>query len=439
MRQLPIYLLIVIFVLSACNPDNIIPGIDDLINTDSIPGMDDFSDDPSDDPTNEAVLWEYEDFDMAITDLVVDGKDNVYFYTKVDEEYVLSAINNKGEVNWKIALTGGSYMQNAIMLANDKIILSYDYNVLACFNTADGSEVWKTSITNFSDMAFSNGTIYLAQTITWDTQSWVTAVDVSNGDVKWEQTMDKHIATKISADQNHICFASEDQLNYPYKIGITLLTDQGDNVTIDWDFYKEYDSSDIAAKPRRASFDDQGNVFYEEGTTGSTYIYSFDVSEGTENWNTKLSDFALPDPVVLYYPGKIVASYKSDESWAIVNSTVILNSADGTVVKKNDDIVLNDNQILLTGDYSTVVFNLLKGNQPTLQIYSPTGELSVSENTDYVGWFITSIVDVRIATEGNLLIYYSDKLQCIKQDLAVPKAGTWYVRKGNNANTNSLQ
>lgn len=437
MRQLSIYLTIILFALVSCNPDNIIPGIDDLNDTDSIAG----NDDPSDDPTNDAVLWEYkvDNYDMALTNMVVDSKDNAYFYSRVDDENVLWAINNKGELNWKITLTGGSYMQNAIMLANDKIILSYDYNVLACFNPADGSEIWKTTITNFSDMAFSNGTIYLAQTITWNTQSWVTAVDVNSGNIKWEKLMDKHIETKISAYQNHICFASEDQLNYPFKIGITMLTDNGDNVTENWKFYKEYDSSNIAVKSRRATFDDQGNVFYEEGTSGSTYIYSFKVADGAENWNSKLSDFELPDPALLFYPGKIVASYKSDESWGIVNSTIILNSADGKVVKKNDDIVLNDSQILLTGDYSTVVFNLLKDNQPTLQIYTSTGELSSSENMDYVGWFINSIEDARITTEGNLLIYYGDKLQCIKQSLAVPKSGTWYVRKGNNANTNSLQ
>lgn len=399
--------------------------------------------DPNDTLTTEnpTALWEYEfdQIDVLLTDLVVDNNDNSYFFAKANEEYVLYSLDKEGALRWSSTIPFGSYLNSGIMLAGDKLILSYQYDVVAAYNLNDGSQIWSTTLTvSYSDMAFSEGIVYVAQTTTFNTESQISAIDASTGAIKWEHYMDKHIGTKISVHENQICVVSDYQLPWPFEIALTILSDNGTSATEVWSHFKPYDSNESYAKPRRATFDGLGHIYFEEDVTDTTYIHSYNVSDGQENWETKLCNFGLPEPFILYGNGIITASYKSDESWAIVNSIVTLEASTGNIIKQNDDVVLNDSQVLLTGDNSTLVFNRLLNDEPTLQVYDLNGDLINTFSADYLGMMVTSLVDCKITSEGNLVIIDQEKVMAIEANFTPALSGTWSCRKGTNGNTNSI-
>ncbi len=435
MKQIQLFLFAIVIAFASCTPEDIVPIPDDPNNN---------QDNHTDTSANSLALWEYkiDEYDVLLTDLVLDNNDNSYFFAKADDKYFLYSLDKIGTLRWSQELPFGSYLNSGIMLAGDKLILSYQYDIIAAYNINNGTEIWSTTLSvSFSDMAYNDGIIYVAQTTTWDTESKISAIDAGTGAVKWDYPMDKHIDTKISVYKNAICVVSEFQLPWPFEIGLTILTDNGSSATEVWRHYQPRDNNPSEPiKPRRASFDGLGNIYYEESTTDTTYIHAHKVSDGTVNWAKKLCNFGLPEPAILFGNGKVTASYKSDESWGIVNSLITLDASTGNTENQNDDIILNDEQVLLTGDYSTVVFNRLVDDVPTMQLYSSSGDLVSSASADYLGWFVTSLSDCRISSEGNLIVIQGGDgiVKCIKAGLTQAKAGTWSCRKGTNANTNSI-
>lgn len=433
MKRIPLILFAIILAFVSCTKEEITPIPDNPNNNqDTVTNSS---------TTNSLVLWEYEidQNGVILTDLVLDNKDNSYFFSRANDEYVIYSFDKDGSLRWSKTLSFGSYLNSGIMLADNKLVLSNNYNVVAAYDLNDGTELWSTPLSvGYSDMAYSDGTIYVAQTTTWDTESQISAIDASDGTVMWDYPMDQYVETSISVYKNHICIVSEDNSPWPFEIGLTVLTDNGTGATESWKFYQARDvSPSEPVKPRRASFDGLGNLFYEESTTDTTYIHSYKVSNGQENWKKKLCNFGLPEPVILFGDGKVTASYKSDESWAIVNSIITLDASTGNTVKQNDDIILNDSQVLLTGDYSTVVFNRLLDDQPTMQVYA-NGDLTSSTSADYLGWLVTSFADCKITSDGNLVLVSGGRIVCVDAQLSPATAGTWSCRKGTNANTNSI-
>ena len=399
--------------------------------------------DPNDTLTTEnpTALWEYkiDQLDVLLTDLVVDNSDNSYFFAKANEEYVLYSLDKEGTLRWSSTIPFGSYQNSEIMLAGDKLILSYQYDVVAAYNLNDGSQIWSIPLSiSFSDMAYSDGIIYVAQTTTFDTESQISAIDANTGTINWEHHMDQHIETKISVYENQICVVSDYRLPWPFEIALTILSDNGTSATVAWSHLKSYDSNQSYARPRRATFDGLGHIYFEEDVTDTSYIHSYNVSDGQENWETKLCNFGLPEPVILYGNGIITASYKSDESWAIVNSIVTMDATTGNIIKQNDDVILNDSQVLLTGDNSTIVFNRLLNDEPTMQVYDLNGDLINASSADYLGLMVTSLIDCRITSDGNLLVIDVEKVMAIEANFTPALSGTWSCRKGTNGNTNSI-
>lgn len=433
MKKIHLIFLVAILAFASCDKNEISP--------EKTPPDDTTNSDDEINTENSSVLWEYKtDYHgILLTDLVLDNNDNAYFFSRANDQYVLHSFDHDGALRWSKILAFGSYLYSRIMLAGDRLILSYQNDVIAAYDLNDGTQLWSTPLNvSFSDMAYNDGTIYVAQTTTVDTESQISAIAASDGTIKWYYSMDKHIESKLSVYKNAICVVSEDRLPWPFEIGLTILTDNGSSATKAWKFYQPRDvNPSEPIKPRRASFDGLGNIYYEESTTDTTYIHSYKVSNGQENWEKKLCNFGLPEPVILYGNGKITASYKSDESWAIVNSIITMDASTGNTVKQNDNIILNDSQVLLTGDYSTVVFNRLLDDLPTMQVYA-YGDVMSTIKADYFGLSVLNFSDFRITSDGNLLLVGGAKIMCVKANLSPTTAGTWSCRKGTNANTNSI-
>jgi outer membrane protein assembly factor BamB len=425
MKNTYIILLAIIFVFVSCEKDE----------TDSS------TTDPNDTTENSSVLWEYEidQFNVLLTDIVLDDSDNSYFFARANDEYFLYSLDNAGALRWSKTIAFGSYLNSGIMLAGDKLILSYQYDVVAAYNLSDGSEIWSTTLSvGYSDMAYNNGIVYVAQSATSNNESNISALDANTGSVKWDYFMDKHIDTKISVDQDQICVVSDDQLPWPYEIALTVLTDNGSDATLAWNISKPHVYMESEAKARRAIFDGLGNIYFEEDVTDTTYIHSYNAANGTENWETKLCNWGLPEPVILFGNGIVTASYKSSEQWAIVNSIASINATTGEIIKKNEEIISNDAQVLLTSNNSTVVFNRLLDDQPTMQIYDSYGDLTSSMSASFLGWFVTSFNDCRITSEGNLIYLNDETVICADAKLTQANSGTWSCKKGTNGNTNSI-
>ena len=401
MKKTPLIFLAIILAFISCSKDNVTPTPEDPKN----------NSDTSSTTENSSALWQYEidEYDALLTDLVLDNNDNSYFFARANNEYVLYSLDKNGALRWNQTIPDGSYSNSEIMLAGDKLILSYQWDVIAAYNINDGSQIWSTTLSiSFSDMAYSNGTIYVAQSTTFNTESQISALEASSGTVKWDYKMDKHVEAKISVYQNDICVVTDFRLPWPWEIGLTVLTDNGTGATESWRDFKPYDPNEVAANPYRASFDGLGNLYYEEAVADTTCIHAYKVSDGTVNWEKKLCDFGLTaEPIILFGNGIVTASYKSDESWRIGNSHMTLDASTGNTIKQNDDIILEDAQILLTSDYSTVVFNRLLDDAPTMQVYGSNGDLSSSISAGFLGNSVL-FSDCRITSEGNLIIIESE-------------------------------
>lgn len=422
MKKITLIFVAFIFVFASCEKDDNTP-----------------IENPGEDPTTDA-LWEVEidQTGILLTDIVLDDSDNSYFFMRSSDEYILYSYDKDGTQRWTEALSFGSYLNSGIMLADDKLILSNDWDIISAYDMNDGSLLWSTTLAySYIDMAFSNGTIYVAQSNPTDVVSQVTAIDPGSGTVNWNYLMDDHTEANISVHQNNICVVSMDNLPYPFEFGLTVLSDNGGSATEVWSHFTPNLDDYNPNKPRRASFDGLGNLYYEQSVTDTTYIYSYKVADGQENWKTKLCNYYLPDPVILYGNGKVTATYKSAESWAIVNSMATLDASTGSIIKQNDDVILEAAQVLLTGDYSRVVFNRLLNDLPSMQVYNAGGDLTSSVSATYLDGSAL-FGDCRITSEGSIVFARGGSIICAKANLSQAPVGSWACRKGTNGNTNSI-
>jgi hypothetical protein len=114
----------------------------------------------------------------------------------------------------------------------------------------------------------------------------------------------------------------------------------------------------------------------------------------------------------------VLWEYEIDQS-GIILTDLVLDNKDNLYFfsSANDDIILNDSLVLLTGDYSTVVFNRLLNDQPAMQVYT-NGDLTSSTSADYLGWMVTSFVDCKITSDGNLVLVSGDRIVSVDAQLS---------------------
>jgi len=221
-------------------------------------------------------------------------------------------------------------------------------------------------------------------------------------------------------------------------IKLIMFKNNGSTASVLWSKVHSYDFMITDPYPYPAIFDGQGNLLYEEATADTSYIHSYKVNSGSENWATKLFDLDLRTPTILYGDGKVIATYLDDNTWGMVNSSAVMDASNGNIVKRNSNIIQNDNQILLTGDNSHIVFNRLLNSKPTLQEYGVSGNLVKSIDFSFFSSSIHSMKDCKINSRGDILFIGGDGVVCYKAGVKPPKSGTWCTNRGSNGNTNSI-
>ena len=428
MKKITTILFAFIIVLASCG------------KTDDIPDDNTGGGNPGD-KTVVNYTYKISGYDMALTGLVLDNNNNAYIYVKAGSDYKLLSIGTDGKLRWSKTLPNGQYSTDGsgIMVVNDKIILSYRYDQLGCYTTTDGSEIWDVQLSNnYSELAYNNNVVYIAQTTAFKDQSELTAYDINTGSKKWTEVMTSHHESRVSINGDYICMSTSDEATYPYKEGITMFQDNGNTVTELWSFFEIADGNN-PIWPRKAIFDGKGNVYYETGATDSCYVFSFNQTSGNMNWKTLMSHIYPAKTTLLYGNGKIICSYYSSQMTK--ESVAIIDANSGTIVKELSSIVgsISNFQMLLTGNTETLVFNNLNNQKPTIQLYNANGTLS--KNIDggfYDGVIAYALDDAKIDSHGNLVMNLDDEILSAKLNLAPIGPNSWSYSKGTNGNTNAL-
>ena len=426
MKKIPLVLFLFIMILSSCTKTD-----DDGGSGDNPSGGDD---------TQLNYSYEISSFELSLSDIVLDNNDNVYTYIKADGDYILLSIDNAGNERWRKTLSNGSMTVggNGIMISDGKVLLSYTYDQLACFSTSDGSEVWDNTLNNsFTQMAYSNGVVYVAQSSDVTSQSELSAYDLSSGSKKWTELLIEHTESTVSVNGNFICISTRFDDNFVFKNVVTMYQDKGNSAMEVWSF-NEICSGNNMIWPRKAIFDNSGAVLYETGASDSCYIYSFDANLGTVNWKTLLSPLFPPKTVLLAGGESIVATY-SDDDFKGLNTAAVVDATSGNVKKENSDIIgtVDYFEILLTGDMMSLVFN--GENDEKIQLFDVDGNLSKTIDIDFYDGKVTyDLLDARIDSKGNLIMSLDKNIISVNLKLVPPVSGTWSSKLGTNGNTNSL-
>ena len=385
--------------------------------------------------------YKISDYDMSLTGLVLDNNDNAYIYVKAGSDYKLLSIGTDGKLRWSKTIADGQTSTDGfgIMIVNDKILLSYRYDQLGCYSVTDGSELWDVHLnTNYSELAYNNNVVYVAQTTDFANQSELTAYDINTGSKKWTEVLTSHFESRLSLNGDKICFSTRDEDTYPYKEGITMFQDNGNSVTELWSFFEIADGNN-PLWPRKAIFDGQGNVFYETGSSDSCYVFSFNQNSGNQNWKTLVSPVYPANNTILYSNGKVFCSYYKAEMEK--ESVAIIDANTGVLKKELNKIIgsMHEFQMLLTGNAEILVFNNIHNNKPEIQLYSANGSLSKSIDASfYNGVIAYDIEDAKIDKHGNLIMNLDDEILSVKLNLATIGSNSWNYRQGTNGNTNAL-
>jgi len=391
---------------------------------------------------NTLVNYSYEisDLDATLSNLVLDDNNNAYLYIKAGG-YKLISLGSDGKLRWSKDIANGAYDYNGsgIMIVNDKILLEYKYNQIGCYSVADGSEIWDAQLnTNFREMAYNDGVIYVAQTSISGNQSELTAFNLNTGSQIWTEVLNSHDESHISVNGDQICFSTHWDDNSTFKEGITMFEDNGSSATKLWSHYEVFDDNN-PIRGRKAIFDGAGNVFYQTGASDSCYILSFKQSSGDLNWKTLISPLYPPSSTLLYGNGKVFCSF-SDDDMSNKQSLAIIDASSGTIVKKVSQIIGNSNdfQMLLTGANKILVVNV-NSQKSKIQLYSDNGTLSKTINGDfYKGVISYDLGDAKIDKKGNLVMLLSNIILSAKLDLTTVGSNSWNYLQGTGGNTNSL-
>jgi len=430
MKRITIYLLIIgMFVaFSSCNKD------DDSVtnpNTNTNTGGDNNS-------SESDYKW---DFKINVkTDIVVDQQDNLYFVAcDNDDAYALYSLDKNGQKNWSTDISNPGFTNISIMLANDKVVISYKWDNLACYNTSDGSQVWENTLQyGFKDMAYSNNNVYVAEYNIMSNSFILSSVSLASGTSNWEKAVTKLTEPRISVNNNIICVAGSDKEPYPYKYGFNVYKDNGSSCDLLWSYFKE-ESSGGSAIAHRAIFDGQGNIYYEDETSGKTVVYSFNENTGNENWNVQIKNIKLANKLAMIYTqGKLIATYRSDDSWGIENSFAVIDVSNGSILSSVEEGIHDENIFVLTGDNKFITY-LQDDSGIKLLEYSTDGTLLNTQMPEYAqGIMLSSYGYIKINSEGDLYITSSKYLHCADHSFSQAGTGTWSSINGNNRNTNSL-
>ena len=427
MKKTVIYFLAVLIAFSSCVKDSTTEPSTPSDNTGNSGGS-----------SSSLFKWEYEIVDLGgsifneVPLMLVDENDNVYVLnSNENQELFLVSLNKDGQKNWEVKVSD-IYNTHKIMGTNDKIIVAYSWDKLAAFSKADGTKLWEISMQNgFYDMAFSNGTIYVSENNTYNDYTTLTAISESTGNINWQKIFNKITYPKLSANNNLLSISYRNEHNYPYEYGLMVLKDNNSSFDSLWS---------VAGKPHRAIFDGQGNIYFEDDGSGSTIVRSYNAETGVENWNTQIKDITLANVVsMIYTSGKVVATYRSDDSWAIENSFAILNASDGSIIAQKENSIHDEYLLLLTGDDKILTFYQDEAGIHKI-LYNLDGSVANTEKPDYAqGIILSAYHDLKINSQGNLYILSSDYLYCAEHDLSPSPSGAWVSIHGNYNNTNNLQ
>ncbi len=382
--------------------------------------------------------WE---FDIKVkTDIVTDQQDNAYFIgCDADDNYAIYSVDKTGQKNWSTSITNPDFYNLRIMLAVDKIVVSYRWDNLACYSTNDGSQVWEKTLQNgYKDMAYSNGKVYVAEYSILNNVFVLSSVSLSSGATNWEKNVTKLNDPRLSVDNNIICVAGQDKEPYPYQFGFNVYKDNGSSCDLLWSNFKESVSGNTVIS-HKAIFDGQGNLYYEDETSGNTVVYSYNETTGTENWNVQIKDIVMANKVAMIYTqGKLIATYRSDDSWGIENSFAVIDASNGSILNSVEEGIHSEDIFLLTGDNALITYTQ-DDNGINLLKYSTDGTLISTDKPAYAqGIMLSSYSYIKINSDGDLYIAGYDRLYCADHSFTQASLSDWSSINGNNYNTNSI-
>ncbi len=427
MKKLSLILLAFVIVFSACKKEDVSPS--DSSNN---------SNNNNDNNNTSAYLWEFNITPKTL--LAVDNSDNVYFIGATsNDEYAIYSLDKDGSQKWKTVI-GNNYSSNlGLMLADNHVIVFRNDNLVS-YNITDGLEEW-TQTTDYyiNNMAYSNNTVYTTEYSAFTDLLKIKAFSVSTGTKNWEKNMTYLQFPKISAHNNIICLSAKNTNPYPEEFGFSVFKDNGASVDSLWGKYITNGNTSVACSPHKAIFDGQGNLFFEDDASGSTIVYSYNENTGTENWNVQIKNIRLAKNLaMLYTQGKLVATFRSDDSWGIENSFAVIDASNGSVTNTVVDGIHDENLFALTGD-NTIISYTQDDNGINLLKYSTDGTLLSTDKPNYIqGSILSSYNDIKINSAGNLYIAGSDKVYCATHSFTQAPSGTWALINANNANTNSI-
>jgi len=421
MKKLSLFMFIIAFALFSCNKDNVNPdGGDDGGNGDDGNGNDEVP----------GFLWQYGSGIYPYSDMVLDESDNIYF---VAETYLYS-IDKDGKERWKYELSGMSNWE--ILYVDGNVIIGK--NSVMCFD-AGGNVKWELPLYTTS-LAFSGNVLYVAGTDFYQ-GAIVTALDLA-GNTLWSEVFANHSDVNISAKGDKVCLTTRDKTANEYKIGLKMLKNTGSTAEILWEEY--FTETGDFAEPFRASFDMDGNVFFEEASNDVAYLHSFDAETGTEHWSTKLSDYQVGNPIILTADDFVVASYLDNPDDGDFNSIAFIEKSSGNIIASKDDVVSESRQVFLTADNSVLTFDFVDSKSvqsgPVVHVFSSTGEETKTLDGSIFG-SLMGFATCKINSTHSFVFIDDHKLNCSTAEpvLTLSAASNWSSRNGNRFNTNSVQ
>jgi outer membrane protein assembly factor BamB len=434
MKKIYSILIATVVLFSSCSKHN-----DDISNPDDGNG------DNNNNEETSSYKWSYSLDDSPMIgsytplSMVVDNDDNVYVLEVPDNSSSnldILSINKNGELNWRSTVTNNFNLAD-LLAANGIVFVASNSYTITAFDMNDGTKLWERELLlGYSTMAYYNGVLFVTESSMFEEEVRLTAFEAQSGTPITDYSHSQAYYPRMSVNGNLICLTMENTETYPHSYGLIMLKYENSAFTELWNkFYQADESSNI--KAHKAIFDGQGNVYYEDNASDSTIVRSYNANTGNENWNTEIKDIPLADiSSMLYTQNRLIAAYRSDDSWGIENSFAIINTQDGSIIAKVDEGIQNETLFILSGDDKIVTFKQ-NNSEGHLITYSLDGNVSSNDilgNTEY----IYSFIDVKINSDGDIYILKNNSINCADQSLVKPSSGTWSSYSGTNGNTNAL-
>ncbi len=379
---------------------------------------------------NDGVSWRI-DFQGAIySDVVLDENDNLYFLASENAGDYLYAYDKDGKAKWKSPITVPTYTESHLFYAENKIVVGIK-QTLQCFDLT-GKELWQVNLpAECSDIAYANGYIYSVGTDYIQAQSVLTAFDMSGSQI-WNAAYNEYYEPAVSAIGNNVCLTLENRGVVPNKLVIKLLKNSGTSYSTSWEHSFDRDLN-VIAYANSASFD-KDNVYFEESAMATSYIHSYKISDGSENWSVKLSDYPLERYTILTGNGKVIATYRSTDFASEINSFKVIDANTGAITATQENIINNTRQMFLTSSGNIITFDADKIREFSMQGNSIADyDYSLIDNMNFFNYCITNSKNSLIAIDGGSVV-------CAKPNNNFTLAGTgsWNCKNGNVFHTKTL-